>query len=357
MKDNNSIVSENTIFMDSKKNKVTSPPPAKNGKKFKAKKHILNFFKTSFLLATSTLPVVGFMGYGRVKAANYEKNNIIFKNNKVEEDIAYYGGDTRYISNIYNYFYFGKNNLYNHFNIGENRPIKVGFCKEISENQKEQFSYSFNYLNQIFSIINPKYSFVFVNSNSEKDCDIFVDYKILGKNNGKDIGARTVWDSNWANNCCIDSAKIVFNSSIQLNNTQLRFYMLHEMMHVLLGSSDINEYESETFSLYNYGDVAFIISQIENAYASKDDIPTDGMYIQRPILTKEEKNSYVFLTPVDLSTLIALYGDSSNPVNKKLYIELLNKTENELSKNFGNQPFYDKNCMPTFKNNDNEFEH
>lgn len=348
MKDNNLIVSDNTIFKNNDSVKIS--------KKYRVKKNISNFFKTTFLLVAASLPTVGFMSYGKNKSLKYEQNNFIFENNKVNADIDYFGGDSRYVSNIYNFFYFGQNNLYNHFNLGENRPIKVGFSEKITNEQKEQFDYCFNYLNQIFEIINPKYSFELKDCNQEKECDIFVDFQNIEQRNGLNIGAHVNWKKNYFTNSCISSAKITFNSSLKLSNTQLRFYMLHEMMHILLGSSDINEKESETFSIYNYGDVAFIISQIENAYSSKAEIPTNGLIIHRPILTKEEKNSYVFLTPVDLATLIALYGDSSKAENKIKYIELLNKTESELTTLFGNQPFYNPKDMPQFKSESNEFE-
>ncbi|MBO5885072.1 MAG: hypothetical protein J6Q51_04675, partial [Clostridia bacterium] len=42
-----------------------------------------------------------------------------------------------------------------------------------------------------------------------------------------------------------------------------------------------------------------------------------------PLMTLEEKNSFVSMLPTDVSTLVALYGDSSTSENRKAYIDLL----------------------------------
>ena len=96
---------------------------------------------------------------------------------------------------------------------------------------------------------------------------------------------------------------------------------MHEFLHVLLNcvdldySSGTNKYDSEYITLLSYDDVPMIFEYLYYNYtkASKEN-------------NEELKNKYGnFLSymPVDLATLISVYGDSSKPGNIKKYEALL----------------------------------
>ena len=276
----------------------------------------------------------------------------VFEEQKVMNDIEYYGGDERYVENEDSFQdLFVKNDveLMNHFNTGKEGPIKVGYATNVSDEQAVQFDYTFKHLNDVFAVINPNYKFE-TGRFYESESDIFVEFEPMGRNTGSDgmyttVGAYVDWKFDKDIDEVVRGATIRFNSSLDLAEPQLRYYMLHEMMHVLYGSKDVDWNKSPTFSVYNYCDVDFIIRQISNAYESKEDYENnvikslggnwstlfdihdkDGNAIGRvflPVMTREEKLSFVSLLPTDASTLVALYGDSSKEENRQAYLKLL----------------------------------
>ena len=57
-------------------------------------------------------------------------------------------------------------------------------------------------------------------------------------------------------------------------------------------------------------------------------------------LTSKQKNSFITLTPTDIGTLIAIYGDTSNIENVEKYAKLLNYTINTCKNFYGNQLYF-----------------
>lgn len=277
--------------------------------------------------------------YGNETVEQYNNANQVYNIDKVKEDLKFYGGDSRYVDKNLTLFGLKKTELNTHFNIGEERAIKVGYSSNISEEYKQQFQHTFDYVNSIFKVINPNIRFEIV-SDSQKNCDVWIQGKPLKKDAGMSIQIET----DRINASQITGATINVNSNLELSTPQQRFYLIHELLHLLTGSADVNYYQSPTFSVYNYNDMGFIVSQVETAWESEEEKKeaTNGHFATlRPVLTAEEKNSWVTYLPTDIGTLIALYGDSSIPSNKEAYITLLNETLKDCSEKFGKyQPYF-----------------
>lgn len=277
--------------------------------------------------------------YGATPVNEYNQQNQIYSIDKVKEDLQFYGGDLRYVEAKNSMFGFKKAELYSHLNISENRAIKIGYASTITASEKEQFQHVFDYVNSIFKVIDPDIKFEVVDQ-SQADCDIWIKKDVLGKNTGMSI----LTERDLLTGSKLTGAVINVNSTLEMSTPQQRFYMLHEFMHLLTGSSDVDYTSSPTFSVYNYNDIGFIVDQIENAWESEEEKKeaTNGKFATvRPIMSEEEQNSWVSYLPTDVGTLIALYGDSSIPENKEAYINLLNQTLEECSEIFGErQPFF-----------------
>ena len=318
--------------------------------KFNKKKKIVAVALTSTLTLGS---LTGCSNINSIKQFKLDPDNIVFEEDKVMNDIEYYGGDERYVDTRFSFINMFSNNAKdycNHFDTGrEDDSIIVGYDKSsVTEEQAKQFDYTFDHLNYLFSVINPEYKFE-TGFYDEKNCDIFVDFKKLNLKS-KDhmyssVGAYIDREFDKVNRSVVKGAKIHFNNELNFATPQLRYYMLHEMMHALYGSNDVDWEKSPTFSVYNYCDVDFIIRQISCAYESIEDykngtihslggnwttliqiFDSNGNAVGRtflPLMTLEEKNSFVSMLPTDVSTLVALYGDSSTSENRKAYIDLL----------------------------------
>lgn len=320
-------------------------------KKFSVKKKLLGAILA--VVATSAV-VTGAIYTGKTVSEinNFQQDpsNKIFEKVKVEEALDYYGGDDRYIDSNFNLFNFltkNKTEYCNHLDTNNNSSIIVGYDKAtISKDVATQFNYTINHINHLFSIINPNYKFK-TGFYDEKQSDIFVSFKEIPskifKSNTSNVAAYVDWEFDNQNTSVLKSAKIYFNPKMQFVTPQLRYYLLHEMMHVLYGSLDVDSSKSPTFSVYNYSDVDYIIRQISWAYESVEDYknnnftPLDENLLPLnsisgsfkpflPLLTLEEKNSFVSMLPTDVSTLISIYGDSSKIENRIAYIDLLQET-------------------------------
>lgn len=290
--------------------------------------------KKMFISAISSLTAIGlFIGALNISNYAYEKDNQNYIYNNVVDQITIWGGDERYVHQEPTAPYL-KSNLVSHFE-NDGQPIRFYISKEIPENYKQQINYVINYYNKIFSIINPDYKFEI--TNNEINCDVNVRYNSsLYKNTLAQIKInRDIFI-----NSKITSAKIEINKNI--TPTQLRFSFAHELMHLMYGSNDVDYKLSKTFSLYNYDDASFMINMVDNAK-----IVTNQSQLNKVgYLTSQQKNSFITLTPTDIGTLIAIYGDTSNLDNVEKYANLLNKTI-EICKNFyGNQPFFKDGYKP-----------
>ena len=321
-------------------------------------KHLKHLAAAGLILSTT-------VGCSRF-AKDIPDTNPMYKEEKVQTDLTYYGGDDRYVAtSIYDRplpqpYYSSpfnnskKNESVNHFDTGHNNNIKIGYSLNIDSNMTQQFNYVVDYLNEVFKVINPEYHFVTDIAHTAQDCDIFVTNKkinmdTVSETDEYNVGAATYLNHNKNTPTIIESARIEFNSKLEFSTPQLRYYMLHEMLHILYGSRDVNWKYSQTFSVYNYDDVYYTVSQICQAYESLEDYKNgtinniggkfvddynmkdkNGNIIETkkslPIMSLQEKNSFVSLFPTDVSTLISIYGDSSKIENQKAYINLLYKT-------------------------------
>ena len=283
---------------------------------------------------------VGGVSYARNEALDYMDENKIFDVEKVDSQLDYWGGDDRYVDNSYNKFTFKSNSIYDHFNVGD-RPVKVAYAANISESERQNYNHVFEYLNEIFEVINPKYKFEIVDT-YQSNSDIFISNEpVSSTSGGPEIGAYVRPQAHFLHSSKVTRADIVMNSNVEACDTYKRYMLLHEMMHVLFGSLDVNENESQTFSVYNSGDVGFLYKKVESAKVAEK-LGEEEYKGDCAFQTIAEKNSYVAFLPTDLSTVIALYGDMSVPGNVENYKVLLQEHLQQSYKLFGdNQPYYE----------------
>ena len=306
---------------------------------YKQQKLLRGLKKSVIALTAGTMiaaPGLVYYGIQYDNVTDYENAHQIFEEEKVESGIKYFGGDIRYIDKTFNFFKLKDNQIYNHFNTGHNNRIVVGFSSELSFLQRQQFKYVINYYNDIFSVINPDYHLIVEEKTTIDKCDIF----ITSSNYTGDLRAQTFNTYDSTNKSQITRSTIKVDEDA-MSTPMMRFVLAHELMHVFLGSPDVDWTESQTFSVYNYNDVSFMIDQIENAYNSEEDVPS-GFHIVRPIMSKKEQNSFVALTPVDIATFCALYADLDNEEVKQNCLKLIHETLDVWTKYFTDkQPYFE----------------
>lgn len=285
-------------------------------KKFKTKKSLkLKLISTALLFT-----LAGATFTGCAAETTYEQKNESLSHDSVLDRINYWGGDARYINQNYNPLLFRDSHLAAHFG-NKGRPIVVGYTSKCTNNEIIQFDYVVKYYNTLFQVINPNYSFKTIQCNDQSQCDIFVDFAPLKNSVGASVNC--IRDS--LNACIVEKANITVNSMVESSNTALRLYLAHEFMHIFYGSDDINETQSKTFSVYNSGDVGFMVSQIEK---------TDA-------LTQSQKDTFVTLAPTDVATLIAIYGNHQSDEAHNNYVDLLEVTLEMCSMVYGDfQPYF-----------------
>lgn len=289
------------------------------------KKLIIGFCSITIFLSA----IGATYGYFTFKASEYVKEHPQFSYSSVVDRVQYWGGDLRYIDQNQHIISGKTSPLSTHFNVG-NRPIKVGYSSNVAKEQKEQFDHTFEYFNELFEVINPQYKFETAYS-KKSACDIYIEFDDLQSMIGANVNTKT----DFINPSKITSAHIRVNNNYNNDNTNLRFYLAHELMHVLMGADDVNPMQSKTFSVFNSPDVGFICKKVNGTKlaTSPDQVGLPGY------MTQEQKDSYVTLLPTDISTLIAIYGDTSTE-SKVKYLELLQSTKAECKLFFGSQPYY-----------------
>ena len=266
---------------------------------------------------------------GNNYAEEYVNNNQMFIEEKVDADLAYYGGDTRYVDQKFNMFLFD-DPLYKHFNPDKiNGEIVVGFKDNISDEYMEEIEDVLEYYNGLFEVINPEYHFVAKRASSLDNCNILVESKPLERiDESAVVGAMVKQNFDFVNNSRMESANVYINENFNFDGLTLRFAFAHEMMHILYASPDVNGYESPTTSIYNTPDVNMILSDFKNPYAviHKDHLDMD---------------SFVNLFPVDVATLVALYGDSSTQENVDKYLDLIRDNWKYCERIYGKQYYFE----------------
>ena len=308
---------------------------------------LINLNKTRLVLtiktalAFSSLFISGCRIVGNYNIEKYNQSHEIFASQKVLNDIDYYGGDTDLLQKNFNIVNLQRNKLYNHLESKNAKNIVVGYSSNFTKQQIQDFDYVFDYLNNVFDIVNPDYHFVTGVLGKDVDsCDI----KIRSKKLSNLIAAETLVLYSQPNNMSANKPVITFNNNVSTNDSLIRYLLLHEMMHILFGSSDMEQLEDDTYSLYNYQNLLDIASYT-HSLETKESAPS---WYEGPFVTEEVKNSFVTFMPKDLSTLIALYGDSSKEENRIKYIKLLNETYDKCNYLFGELKYYENNFnIPT----------
>lgn len=251
------------------------------------------------------------------KIVEYIDNNTLFAASKVDKYLDFFGADQRYV------LLAGRNldpeGIYSHFTTEDNSHIKIHISDDFNQTEREHIQIYFDYLNSVFDVINPDYHFV-VGDYSKKESQIQLTKATMPKVETGTVGAQTIWHQDEDLYFLSGSSEIQFNNNYDFtNNVQLfKLILAHEMMHVLFQSWDINEEESETFSVYNWGDCDYMASIIKNALPK---IPLSYAGPNYTVLNEEEKNSFITYTPVDIATLCALYGEDGREADYIKYIK------------------------------------
>ena len=255
------------------------------------------------------------------------------ESNKVDEALEYYGG-------IKNYLGAGLFGPYKKFVTNDTKHIVIGHDKSVSDEMAVEFQYCYDYINNMFEIINPNYQFEVKNVNNSKDCDIYVSFSNFEKTYpdlNKTVVALTKnrYLKNFFTYYEVDHADIVFNTKYEYNNTLMRITMMHEMMHAILLNLDLtynknNKYNHYTvpYSVLSYIDMVHM--QINLQY------PQGENYKRKD----ELKNRFVTYTPFDIAAFAARYGDYNDVQNKKDCTKLIINTYNICKEVFDKQDFF-----------------
>ena len=241
----------------------------------------------------------------------YSSNNRNFNYNTVMANLEYYGGADFLINRNYEQAILQQSTMVNHLKATKDGVVKIGLDQSIPQKIVEAFKESTDYLNKIFSVINPKYSFK-VGNYKESNCDIWV----RQTNEDAKYTAQTHFSYQRAFSFCQRDISIDYaNNSYSYEKSVHKLCILHEFLHILLGCNDIFDQETDYISLFSYTDVDTIgnFFEISQYYARKNNDAE----------TFEKYDNFTSYMPVDLATLISVYGDSSKKENIKKYEELL----------------------------------
>jgi len=242
------------------------------------------------------------------QASNYRKNNAVFAKEPTESAMRFFGGDMRYLSEDRNIFSLGRTELYKHMDNYGSGPITVSWSTELNASQVQQIQYVFDYLNDIFSVINPSMSFELRGPGKSANVKIafksgMQEYEIMETHSFTDITSASR----------ITRANVYINKDYDLSEANMRLCLLHEAMHFLIGCEDFPEETFEQVSLMNYNDLSFVSAVVQC----------------QDVKLAREVEGYVPFTsfmPVDLASLIAVYGDMSNKENVDRYTKLISDT-------------------------------
>ena len=282
------------------------------------------------ICALATAVLAGAYSAFLVPELIYNSNNEIFKKEKVYEDLEYYGGSKLYTAEANSYTLIN-NRLVKHFDTGHNDNIVVGYDSKITEEQVYNFDKFIDYLNEVFSVINPNYKFSSCRT-TEENSDIFITSTPIDRAGANIVGMQTTFYADNLNRSIIKNATINLNEDTELNHVELRFTLAHEFFHILTGALDLNitdeNYYNNTYpmSVFDYKTSWHIMHDIYYSYDPDEESSLSDLILP---IDREIKENWVSYMPFDLSALIAIYGDSSNEENRQSYLKLLSDTYNE----------------------------
>ncbi len=243
---------------------------------------------------------------------------------RIEYSLKYYGGNSDYLGK--DMFDYG----YRKFSPLDTKNIKVGLSNNVTDSQKQQFEYFYNYLNKVFNVVNPNYHFNLCDVSDPSKCDVFIDFKSFKGNDAcpKNAAAVTYNQDYLLDLHKINKSTIYFNSDMDLSDVQLRFFLAHEMMHTLTGSKDVGMGTNLPATLFGYDCSNRVVDYISTYHEY------DAEFNQK---VKDEFISYM---PYDLSAIISLYGNIKDETNKNNCTELLHKTLELCKKIYGDEVDY-----------------
>ncbi len=285
------------------------------------------------VLKTILTTFVGFsMLVGSNMVVKYTNNKA--KNKAINTALDYYGGASKYLGK-------GLFGIYNRFKTEDTRHIIVGYDKSVDENIAKQLDYCIDYINKMFSVINPNYHFETKFVNSKKECNILIDVCDLVKEYNREDNIAAITHNRSTSNAFFDyydycNARISFNDKYINEPVGLRYTMLHELEHVLLVNYDL-EYDHSNlshnkvpYSLLSYQHINNIIANKRLKYEYDS-----GGKSQEEII--DECFGY---TPFDLAAFVANYGDFESVENKIACTKLIVDTYKEFKNTFGDRKYF-----------------
>ena len=254
------------------------------------------------------------------------------ESNKVNTALDFYGGIDRYLCDAF----FG---TYIKFCPFDTKNIKVGIDEKVPEGTKKQVVYCLDYINDMFSVINPNYRFNAIDANTVKSCDIYVGYEDLVKkydDSYRQTMAVTVnrKPRDIFNYVDYSKAEILFNHGWTDGSCYDRMTFLHEMMHVMLLNEDLTSNENEA---YNHKTVPY--SLLSYKHVNEVMFYLDGCYDYTDI-TENDKNTFVSYTPFDLAAFASRYGNIDSEENRIACVKLIVDSYKKYEKLFGEKNYF-----------------
>lgn len=321
-------------------------------------RNIINNIKLS-VIGVLSLAIIGVSG--TVIEYNHRDSNQIFLSQKVRNDLRFYGGDQDYVTVLYNCLMLKDNKFVNHITVKKGQKIKVGIDeKSMSEGEIRAAKDVLAYFNDIFKIINPDYQFD-IGNYSQKEAKIFINSKEIPDH----YSGVTEITYDRINNSNLKRIEVSFNAndSHRFSYMDFKQTMIHEMMHVMMSTNDTADNPTNNLSVINYTDISHIRALLKKA---------SNEFVNNPENEGKENiyENFTSLMPIDLSVLIAVYGDSSKPENVIKYLQLIYDTAKNCDEIFGDKferyfpnfkknPYYHNFELPqivTYSSGDNERE-
>lgn len=269
----------------------------------------------------------------------FAHHGVEYKINKAQSEkinlaLDFYGGADRYLND----YFWG---TYIKFAPYNTKDIKVGVDSSVPEKTKKEIVYCVDYINDMFAVINPNYHFKVIDANTIKNCNIYVSFDNLAERFDSSFAiARAVTTNVELRNIfnCIDYAKaeIVFNSKMNKESCYDRMTFLHEMMHALLLTDDLQYGWAEKYTQYS---VPFSLMSYSNYEQITVTLDRYNKY-EDENLNKQVKDTFVGYTPFDLAAFASRYGDIENEQNRIDCTNLIIDAYQKYKEVFGEKKYF-----------------
>ncbi len=256
------------------------------------------------------------------------------QSNKVNIALDYYGGSEEYLGK-------GIFGPYLKFKTLDTKHIKIGIDSSVSSSTAQQFNYCFDYINDIFKVINPNYHFDIINVNSKDECNIYVrvaDFNEEFSEFSKNTVAATTGRNplTFISYYSMGSAEIIYNEAYTNDPICERFTMCHEMMHAILENHDLTYNENE---LINHHSAPYSVLSYEHSTNMMKNLKYFNKYDDEK-KNQEILDKFITFTPFDIAAFAARYGNFKDEANRKACTQLIVDTYKACYEIFGNKKYF-----------------